>query len=246
MISSTIKDLAFSILDKSKQRGFHLFNDLKFYSSQFNLPAKTIFDVGANIGQTSIELRKYFPEATIHAFEPIDATFELLQQNVSNDRQMRLNNLALGAESSKKNIGLAMNSCLNSVLNEVDLSTERESTATKNIQEIEISTGWEYCNSNQVEDIFLLKSDTEGYDLMVLTGFDKLLTANKINFVLVEVNFNKRSDSQVKQTPFYEINDYLVERGYKLAGFYDGIHHGGFEPNLSYCNCLYSIPFKAG
>lgn len=48
--SNILKDFAFSILDNSKFRGFHLFKDLRFYACQFKLSTKTIFDVGANIG----------------------------------------------------------------------------------------------------------------------------------------------------------------------------------------------------
>jgi FkbM family methyltransferase len=244
ILAEKLKDFAFSILDRSKQRGFHLFKDLKFYSSQFNLPAKTIFDVGANIGQTSIELRKYFPDAFIHAFEPIDTTFKLLQQNLGSDRHISLNNIALGAETSTKNIKLALNSCLNSLLNEIDRGPNVAADNLEYVQEIKISTGYNYCNLSQIEDIYLLKSDTEGYDLMVLQGFEKMLAAKKISFLLVEVNFAERGSMQVKQSPFYAINDYLMGYGYNLVGFYDAIHHGGFEPNLSYCNCLYSLPFK--
>jgi FkbM family methyltransferase len=244
IFSGKIKDFAFSILDRSKQLGFHLFKDLKFYSTQFNLPAQTIFDVGANIGQTSVELRKYFPDAFIHAFEPIDTTFSLLEQNLGSDRAIRLNNIALGAETSTKNIKLAPNNCLNSLLNEIELESNAAANNLEYIQEIKISTGRDYCNFNQIEDVYLLKSDTEGYDLMVLQGFEKMLAAKKISFILVEVNFAERSSMQVKQSPFYDINDYLMTYGYNLVGFYDAIHHGGFEPNLSYCNFLYSLPFK--
>ena len=53
ILSKVFKELAFSILDKSKFRGFHLLRDLRFYASQFNLPGETTFDVEANIGQTS-------------------------------------------------------------------------------------------------------------------------------------------------------------------------------------------------
>ena len=55
ILSKVFKELAFSILDNSKFMGFHLLRDLRFYASQFNLSVETIFDVGANIGQTSRE-----------------------------------------------------------------------------------------------------------------------------------------------------------------------------------------------
>lgn len=42
----------------------------------------SIFDIGANIGWYSLNFAKAFPNATIHAFEPIPATFGYLQANI--------------------------------------------------------------------------------------------------------------------------------------------------------------------
>ena len=39
---------------------------------------RVIFDVGANIGQTSARLAALFPDASIHAFEPVAASFAQL------------------------------------------------------------------------------------------------------------------------------------------------------------------------
>lgn len=43
----------------------------------------TIFDVGANIGQTSAEFQKQFPGSTIYAFEPFKIPFQQLQANAA-------------------------------------------------------------------------------------------------------------------------------------------------------------------
>lgn len=40
----------------------------------------TIFDVGANAGQTIQRLREIFPQATIHAFEPGNNAFKALRE----------------------------------------------------------------------------------------------------------------------------------------------------------------------
>jgi FkbM family methyltransferase len=156
MISSTIKDLAFSILDKSKQRGFHLFKDLKFYSSEFNLSTENIFDVGANIGQTSMELRKYFPGSSIHAFEPVNSTFEILKKNLCEDRKIILNNVALGAEEKEVTIFIRGESLINSLLNEVTINDVNETIVAQNqlTQNVQVINGDEYCNCNNTNSVF--------------------------------------------------------------------------------------------
>jgi len=42
---------------------------------------RTIFDIGANIGQTSAVYANLFPEAVIYAFEPFPDPFEQLGRN---------------------------------------------------------------------------------------------------------------------------------------------------------------------
>src|SRR5499433_3557969 len=44
------------------------------------LPIRTIFDIGANIGKKARAYRKLFPEATIYCFEPTPGPFERLSQ----------------------------------------------------------------------------------------------------------------------------------------------------------------------
>jgi FkbM family methyltransferase len=233
ILSEIFKNLAFSILDKSKFRGFNLFRDLRFYSSQFNLSIDTVFDVGANIGQTSKEIRRYFPDSSIHAFEPVNLTFESLKENLSQDRKIILNNLALGAEKKEVTITLNEESCINSLLNEASTNEKN-----KQIQTIAVIKGDEYCNLNTISSIFLLKTDTEGYDLDVLKGCESIISSKKVFFILVEVTFNRKNPLQ---TSFYTVNEYLTSHGYKLSGFYDLMHYGGFKPDLNYCNCLWSF-----
>ena len=50
-IKNLIKESAFSILNISKSRGYHLERDLVFYSKYYDMDI-VIFDIGANIGQT--------------------------------------------------------------------------------------------------------------------------------------------------------------------------------------------------
>jgi hypothetical protein len=61
------KNFALWLLDQRKTRGYHLMNDLQFWTQDRTVD--TIFDVGANVGQTVDRFRKYFPDAHIEVFE---------------------------------------------------------------------------------------------------------------------------------------------------------------------------------
>ena len=41
---------------------------------------QTVFDVGANYGQTAIRFSKAFPSAIIHSFEPVESNFRILKK----------------------------------------------------------------------------------------------------------------------------------------------------------------------
>ena len=45
------------------------------------LKPKVIFDIGGNIGITSVYLASLFPEAQIYTFEPLKENFEILKNH---------------------------------------------------------------------------------------------------------------------------------------------------------------------
>ncbi|MEM9922931.1 MAG: FkbM family methyltransferase [Cyanobacteria bacterium P01_D01_bin.50] len=77
---------------------------------------QTIFDVGANIGQTSLFLNRYFPQADIYAFEPVKVTYETFKNNTVNINKIKAYNYALGFEETQKIIRLRDNTELNTLV----------------------------------------------------------------------------------------------------------------------------------
>lgn len=64
-------------------------------------PAQVIFDIGANIGVTAIMLARCFPEATVHAFEPVPENFGLLVRNCEPYPNIKCHLYALGSKAGK-------------------------------------------------------------------------------------------------------------------------------------------------
>ncbi len=60
---------------------------------------KTAFDVGANSGEYSKMLRRHFPDAKIHCFEPAKKTFEVLKKNIGEKKDIIINNIAISDEA---------------------------------------------------------------------------------------------------------------------------------------------------
>ncbi|MFN6471292.1 MAG: FkbM family methyltransferase [Nostoc sp. SerVER01] len=233
LFRNLIKNIAFNILDRRKQRGFHLMHDLIFWSR--DTPIEIIFDVGANIGQTVIEIKQYFPNARVEAFEPIESTFKKLKENCSGLPNVTLNKFAFGSKSSQITIELSEESLVNSMLNTVHSSALQ--VQSKKTQEVMVETIDNICDIKGIKRINLLKTDTEGYDLEVLRGAKSMLLENRIDFILSEATFDP---TEKTHTYFCELNEYLYEHGYKAVGFYDICHTAGSKPSIWYCNVLYA------
>jgi len=49
--------------------------DLRLDLGRLGISVNTLFDVGANVGQSSLRFRKDFPRASIWCFEPVKSTY---------------------------------------------------------------------------------------------------------------------------------------------------------------------------
>ncbi|MEZ4793191.1 MAG: FkbM family methyltransferase [Gelidibacter sp.] len=215
---------------KKRPFGLDSIEDLKYYFE--DLSFKTIFDVGANIGQTAIHIRNNFPTADIWSFEPVKNTFNILTKNTSG-LNINCQQMALG--SSMGEIMLATNeaerpSTMNSLLNN-HFNSENAN------EHIKVLTLDSFCVSNSIEKIDLLKIDTEGFDLEVLKGASKFLTDQSIDFVEVEVGMNPENTYHVN---FVEVKQFLENFDYRLYGLYEQIHEWQTnKPILRRVNALY-------
>lgn len=189
---------------------------------------KTIFDVGANIGQSTMKFRAGFPDARIFSFEPVLDTFEQLSKNVLSDTNITCHNLALGNEQGKKTMYLSDQSLTNSL---VPPKTESIS------EEITMSMLDEFADAHQVDRIDLLKIDAEGFDLEVLKGAKKIIDTQKVPFILVEAGFHPGDERHVL---FDDLRAFLMPMGYSIFGMYDQTLEWSGEQRLRFANVCFS------
>jgi FkbM family methyltransferase len=193
----------------------------------------TVFDVGANIGQTATRFARYFPEARIFSFEPVEDTFRQLTLNTNKFANVRCFRTALGSEDGSRRLYHQKDSRWNSLAEGVNSATE-----TGIHEDISISTVDAFCSHERIQGIDLLKTDTEGYDLEVLNGATGKLKEGKIGFIYTETTF---SDLDSQHTNFYKIVDFLKAYDFHFIALYDQcvgrkLIHGG------YCNALFANP----
>jgi FkbM family methyltransferase len=172
-----------------------------------------IFDVGANIGGTIREFHNQFAGPIIHAFEPSPETFQSLKTNVASIPSVTLNNLGLGSSIGQLTFHENKLADMSSFL-ESDKDCWGESKRDVNVL---IGTVDDYCFKNRIERIDVLKSDTQGYDLEVLRGADRMLTSGCVYLVYLEIIF---SEMYKGRPDLDEIYRHLRDRGFRLVRFY--------------------------
>ena len=173
-----------------------------------------VFDVGANRGQSIERFRRAFQRPVIHAFEPGREAFAELQRRYAGTSGVILNNTALGSRPESRTF-------LDNDHDDMSSFLEPSVTAWGEIKSrypVDVITLDDYCDSHSIDRIDLLKIDTQGFDLQVLEGAQRMMRKAAIHMVFTEVIFSE----MYKGLPrFDETYAFFADRGYTLVSFYD-------------------------
>ena len=169
-----------------------------------------LFDIGANVGQTTKKFLNLFPNSKIYSFEALPDTFAMLKEAVGSRKNLILNNIALDSHEGTAEFVDRAGHPGNYLLwrsNDNTLPTVKVSTIT----------GDAYCEQNAISKIDFLKIDTEGNDQRVLVGFSNMLRKKSIQYIQVEctTNFDNRFHVHIEQ-----FMRFLHPFGYRLADIF--------------------------
>jgi FkbM family methyltransferase len=138
-------------------------------------------DVGANVGQYGRLLRDIGFTGHIYSFEPVTAVFEKLQAAAAGDSKWHCFRLALGEASARKTINVYDSHVFSSFLSANDYSKGIwKSLHGVHDEEVEVARLDDLFDGlpNRAEcRNFLLKMDTQGFDLQVFRGALKSLAS---------------------------------------------------------------------
>jgi FkbM family methyltransferase len=151
--------------------------------------ALVVFDVGANVGDWTAML---IDEAAVHrrqaidvyAFEPAARTFQSLSSRLGNERRARVELVkrALSDAPGELTLHVPGGGAGTSSLHGLSLEVESQS------EQVAVTTLDAFCSERQINNIDLLKVDTEGHDLVVLEGARDLLARRAIDVIQLEYN----------------------------------------------------------
>lgn len=194
-----------------------------------NKPIPIIFDVGANIGQSINQFLNYFPKSEIYSFEPGTNPFLELSTKYNNMENIHLENIAIGSEIKKKEFLENEYSDMSSFL---EIDRLGWGKISKKIQ-IDITSIDNYCKTNGIANIDVLKSDTQGFELEVYKGAIQMMKSNNIHLAYFEFIF---SDMYKELPSFHEIYKLLTDNNFRLVNFYDFHYQEGM---LSWVDLLF-------
>jgi FkbM family methyltransferase len=184
------------------------------------VPKPIVFDVGANIGQSVKVFRECFKQPLIHAFEPSPRIFSMLEARTAGVPNLRVVNMALGAHSGAAQFFENTVPDMSSLL---PLGPEGWGDIGAQY-DVKVSTIDEYCESNRVERIDVLKLDTQGYDLEVLKGAQGLMLRGRIRLVLMEFIFSEMYKGLPRLDEIWKL---LADHGFSLVTFYRFYYRNG-------------------
>jgi FkbM family methyltransferase len=220
-------------LTRAFPHGISWLYDISRFAGKRDLPI--IFDVGANIGQTTHDLVRYFPHSSIYCFEPVSESFERLCLTYRNYKNVRPQKTALGDQECTATIQLHSDSELNTLV----VNGRRSNGLTDKSEVVVVTTVDNFCRKNGISEIDLLKMDVQGYESKVIGGAIETLRRNAIHFVYAEVAFD-RADSDMQH--FAEFNDLMYQLQFRLSGFYDMFRWGTRKQYIGFSNALYIGP----
>jgi FkbM family methyltransferase len=151
------------------------------------LPNPVVFDVGANVGQYSAELKRLCPGARISAFEPHPASFRHLADEAAQSGFTAVN-LGLSDQRGRRSLydyATAPGSPHASLHREVIETVHRADSIAIDIN---VTTVDDLLAGPETEHLDLLKIDAEGHELAIIRGASNAIASKRIDIVQFEFN----------------------------------------------------------
>lgn len=139
------------------------------------LEAKTFFDIGANIGYISIYVGKKHGNLSIHSFEPVKATYEMLEANIKNNGMANIKPHNVGCSDRKGEFSFFCypQGCGNSSLENL---SGREGICEVLCETDLLDSLYERLGEDTLD---FIKCDVEGAEFMVLKGGKEVISRKK-------------------------------------------------------------------
>lgn len=190
-----------------------------------------VLDVGAHRGETCRKILLNFPEATVHAFEPVKENFSVLKTAMANEPRVHVYQLALGSEAGKVEIVLQNDSQTHSLCHK---GSAKETPGLRT-ECITVTTLDQFVCERNPGFIDLLKIDTEGFEVDVIRGGTSVFQRGGIGAVLLEASLDPNDKVH---TSLLSASEALSAFGFHLVAIQDQVVWRN-PLRLAYFNALF-------
>jgi FkbM family methyltransferase len=175
---------------------------------------RTVFDIGANVGQFAAEIRYQLPDAQIYSFEPLSDCHQTLAAAFVHDPKFKSFNVAIGDTIGHIEMNRSSYSSSSSIRPMSD-SHKRlfPHTSGSLTQAISVRTLDDVFVELRPEREILIKIDTQGYEDKVLAGGQAAFGEAKV--VLIEASYLELYEGQPL---FDDIYRAMRSLGFAYAG----------------------------
>tara|TARA_B100002019_G_C21239229_1_gene584542 strand:- start:578 stop:1291 length:714 start_codon:yes stop_codon:yes gene_type:complete len=193
---------------------------INFFKKKFNNNISVLIDVGAHHGETIKLFNNKFKIKSILSFEPAKKSYEQLLIKNKNLKNVKFFNIGLG-EVEKMVYFNDHFETQSSTISKINFSSNyykkknlflnplRNSDKKINVVQIKIRRLEDIINELKIENVDILKIDTEGYDFNVIKGLGNKIS--KVKYIFFEHHFH---DMLIKKYKLSDINDYLYNNNF--------------------------------
>jgi FkbM family methyltransferase len=147
-----------------------------------------VFDVGANVGDWTIEAQRRFSNfTTLYAFEPFPKTFLRLKENLARAGGEKVVAVPAGLGDVEKSLKI-FGSGTDADASKTNSLYRREGVGGEFVaqDEVQIRTGDQFCKDSNIAEVDFVKLDVEGHEMAALRGFKGMLANKQIGCVQFE------------------------------------------------------------
>jgi FkbM family methyltransferase len=185
---------------------------------------ENLLDVGANVGQFGLDIKRHGFLHNIHSYEPVESAFQKLQRNSAKFANWNVEKLALGRAPGKHTINISGNDGLSTSFLKMGELHRRNfpESAYVSTEVVAIATvASELAKKTLLFSSTALKADVQGFEYEVLLGVGAQL--NEIPLILIEVSLAPLYDGEPE---LIELLNLLQKNGHRVIDIFRGVQSG--------------------
>lgn len=201
-----------------KQRIYKAIEIVKELEGKKGSEVKTVFDIGAAIGETALPMLREFPCARLYCFEPFLESFERLKMRTKKFAE-RVNYFNFGLFNKNGEVDLYIEKYrdASSIIPVERQFEEIYKKGFEKTQKISVRRLDDIVQELRVNKIEFMKIDIEGVEKEVCEGGMDTLT-NKVENLFVEISPLRKG---VHSHDYIDVFELLHKAGFSLAGIYE-------------------------